>query len=119
MGETSKTNETAQLGIGAVSGSVIDVLNLAREALMNASGAYNALRLLGAEKHLPGLSSCEDKREEALEAIEKYLHATNSMLCMTKPYHDPTRRTGKLTVFKYPKLGKLITKKLSKWTKEI
>ena len=56
-----------------VSGSANDVLNLAREALMNASGAYNALRLLGAEQHLPGLSRCEIKRKEALEAIEKYL----------------------------------------------
>ena len=73
--EVENTNNIQGNGVlPCVSGSANDVLNLAREALMNASGAYNALRLLGAEQHLPGLSRCEDKRKEALEAIEKYLH---------------------------------------------
>jgi len=71
---TENSNIKQPCTIHSVSGSANDVLNLAREALMNASGAYNALRLLGAEQHLPGLSRCEDKRKEALEAIEKYLH---------------------------------------------
>lgn len=56
--------------------SATDVIKLAREALMNGSGAYNALRLLGAERHLPGLNSCENKRKEALEAIDSYLKST-------------------------------------------
>jgi hypothetical protein len=74
MEQSNKQTENKPCTIHGVSGSANDVLNLAREALMNASGAYNALRLLGAEQHLPGLSRCEDKRKEALEAIEKYLY---------------------------------------------
>lgn len=72
--ETFNNNETANGIKHNVKRSADDVIKLAREALMNASGAYNALRLLGAERYLPGLSACENKREEALKAIEDYLH---------------------------------------------
>lgn len=53
--------------------SVVNVLLLAQKALRNASGAYEALRLLGAEKHLPGLDSCESTRKEALKSVDDYL----------------------------------------------
>ena len=74
MSKIDKKEQIEQCTIPSVSGSANDVLNLAREALMNASGAYNALRTLGAEQHLPGLKQCETKRMEALEAVERYLH---------------------------------------------
>lgn len=50
-----------------------EIMKLAKEALLNTHGAYGALKLLGAEKHLPGLKECEMKRDEAIKAIDNYL----------------------------------------------
>ena len=36
------------------------------EACMNAQGAYEALKLLGADTHLPGYESCVDKLNTAI-----------------------------------------------------
>jgi hypothetical protein len=57
----------------AVMHSASSVIKICEEALLNAGGAYNALRLLGAKNELPGLVSCEQKREEALNIISQYL----------------------------------------------
>ncbi len=52
-----------------------EIMKLAKEALLNTHGAYGALKLLGAEKHLPGLKDCERKRDEAIKAIDDYLYS--------------------------------------------
>lgn len=49
-----------------------ELIKLCKEALMNASGAYDSLRIVGADKCLPGLKMCEDKKDEALKAIDEY-----------------------------------------------
>lgn len=54
-------------------GTPEDVIRLCEIALRNAKGAYKALRSVGADKHLPGLESCEKNLEAALKAINDYL----------------------------------------------
>lgn len=51
--------------------NTVDVIKLCKEALLNASAAYEVLHLLGFEKHLPGLPSCELNCKKALKAIER------------------------------------------------
>ena len=66
-------NENKTLSQTTVMHSATSVIKICEEALLNAGGAYNALRLLGAKNELPGLVSCEQKREEALSIINQYL----------------------------------------------
>jgi hypothetical protein len=46
-------------------------LGLVREALLNATGAYDALKVAGLAVMLPGLARCERKLHEGLAALER------------------------------------------------
>lgn len=44
--------------------------DLVREVCLNALGAYEALRLCGADKELPGIGRCEERVRELLKLLE-------------------------------------------------
>lgn len=45
-----------------------------RQALLDARAAYEALRLVGADVHLPGYESCVETLEKAIRALDADRH---------------------------------------------
>ena len=50
-----------------------DALRKSSEILCNTLGAFTAVRLVGAERHLPGLNSVEQRVKDQIAAIDAVL----------------------------------------------